>query len=143
MRKVKGRITTSRTSTFIDCQNIRQAITCEHQISERLYKLIATDKPFCLAEPGSSGPLTPSVTICVRVPYNVLFNAHHNEKIMRDFPCISSRPLDMPLTTVGKWTVLYSVVAVELAALAASWRLWDNLNRRPGRLTLFFYGCHK
>lgn len=66
----------------------------------------------------------------------ILFNAHYHID-ERGFPsqrCIRMYVYvqKMPLTTVGKWTVLYTVVAVELAALAATWRLWDNLNRRPG-----------
>ena len=28
--------------------------------------------------------------------------------------------------------MLYAVVAVEFAAIVATWRLWDNLNTRPG-----------
>ena len=38
----------------------------------------------------------------------------------------------MPLTNVGRWTVLYTVVAVEIAVIVGTWRLWDNLNTRPG-----------
>ena len=66
------------------------------------------------------------------------FNAHQIHQILHTCVrvCIRGSPVTegaMPLTTVGKWTVLYGVVAIELATLAAAWRLWDNLNRRPGR----------
>ena len=49
------------------------------------------------------------------------------------FPAQFLARAKMPLTTTGKWTVLYAVVAMEFAAIVATWRLWDNLNTRPGR----------
>ncbi len=34
----------------------------------------------------------------------------------------------MPLTRVGKWTVLYGIVAVEVAAVTATYYVWHNMN---------------
>ena len=55
----------------------------------------------------------------------ILFNAHHHIELVY-------MHAKMPLTNIGKWTVLYTVVAVETALIFGTWRLWDNLNRRPG-----------
>ena len=38
----------------------------------------------------------------------------------------------MPLTRFGKWSVLYGVVAVEVALMASCYRVWDKLNRSLG-----------
>ena len=34
----------------------------------------------------------------------------------------------MPLTKVGKWTVLYGIVVAEVAALTGAYYVWHNMN---------------
>lgn len=38
----------------------------------------------------------------------------------------------MPLTTVGKWTVLYGIVAIEVAAITGTYYVWHNMNVDQG-----------
>eukprot|EP00731_Ephydatia_muelleri_P027988 Em0019g861a len=58
----------------------------------------------------------------------------------------------MPLTTVGKWTVLYGLVAVEAAAVLGTYSVWHKMNvsqdyrlwmfqNHPRVLDLFYRSC--
>ena len=38
----------------------------------------------------------------------------------------------MPLTRVGKWAVLYGIVAVEVVVLTGSYLQWNKLNLSQG-----------
>ena len=41
----------------------------------------------------------------------------------------------MPLTRVGKWSVIYGIVAVEVAVLMGSYRVWHKMNISQGKKT--------
>ena len=43
----------------------------------------------------------------------------------------------MPLTRVGKWAVVYGVVAVEMAAITGSYLQWKKLNSSQGHTYLY------
>ena len=58
----------------------------------------------------------------------VPINAHRTNKITRDFPLV----LAMPLTRAGRWTVIYALVGVELAAFGGVYYIWNGLNRSQG-----------
>ena len=58
----------------------------------------------------------------------VPINAHRTNRITRDFPIV----LAMPLTRAGKWTVIYALVGVELAAFGGVYYIWNGLNRSQG-----------
>lgn len=45
--------------------------------------------------------------------------------------CVCARVV-MPLTRVGKWAVVYGVVAVEVGALTGAYHVWHNMNTRQG-----------
>lgn len=34
----------------------------------------------------------------------------------------------MPLTRIGRWAVLYGIVALEVAAISGTYYVWHNMN---------------
>lgn len=42
----------------------------------------------------------------------------------------------MPLTGVGKWTLVYGLVAAEVAAIGGAYYTWRGLNRSQGSISL-------